>query len=248
MIFETQEMIRFKLAKTLKLRSGLIALSMLLLGCPNVTFVPPAGDVIFHDEFSAATLDPGWTFIGADASKTSLAERPGFLRVDPQTAPITCDNQEQSYVLRDLDGDFIVQTRMSFEAAFNLSAAGIAVQDDQGRTVSLSLFSISGVAGTFRGVILAALECPAPTPRHVQAKYAAIDVYLRLQRTGNSFTGSFSSDGTTFTVVGTLTVEMSNNVQVGIGIANGVACEPNCDQLQPADFDFFELSRPVTGN
>jgi len=69
-------------------------------------------------------------------------------------------------------------------------------------------------------------------------------VYLRLARRGNSYSGSFSSDGVSFTAVGTLTDDLSNNVLVGVGTLIASACASNCDAHVPAEFDFFEIRNP----
>lgn len=223
-------------------------LGVLVGGCPRggTVFVPPDGNVVFRDDFEGGNLEEGWNFVGEDESKQTLAARDGFLRILPQDTSASCDERDQSYWLRELTGDFIIETFLSYQAAVDLAFAGIAVEDDSGKTAALGLLSARGAAGSFRGVILRVDQCPNPNARRVAESFAFDEVYLRLERTGDAFSGSFSIDGESFTQLGSLTHEMFETVRVGIGIATSDFCSENCTAVDPADFDFFEVSLPET--
>jgi len=219
----------------------------LITGCPSAPVIPGNGEVIFRDDFNSQAQAAGWSFLGTDTTKKSLTANPGSLRLLPQSDGVDCDHTAQSYLLRNATGDFVLQTKMNFNPAVDLALAGIVVQDDQGRAAALGILSAKGTAGSFQGVILRVDQCPNPSPDRVAKSYAFHDVYLRLERSGDTFTGLFSQDGVTYTALGTLTKQMSDTVQVGVGIVGSSECTSNCDAVQPADFDYFEIDNPATG-
>ncbi|MBI3834969.1 MAG: hypothetical protein HY287_11625 [Planctomycetes bacterium] len=234
----------------LSIRAGTFSLLFslaLITGCTNAPVIPGNGDLIFRDDFTSTAQDAGWSFLGTDTTKKSLTAKPGSLQLLPQSDGVDCDHTAQSYLLRQATGDFVLLTKMTFNPAVDLSLAGIVVQDDQGNAAALGVLSAKGAAGSFTGVILRVDQCPNPSPDRVAKSYAFHDVFLRLERSGNTFTGLFSQDGVAYTSVGTLTKQMSDTVQVGIGIVDSTECSSNCDAVQPADFDFFEIDKPATG-
>src|SRR5205823_10880334 len=70
------------------------------------------------------------------------------------------------------------------------------------------------------------------------------NVWIRLQRAGNTFTGYFSTDGTTWTVVSTANVAMAANIYVGLAV-----CSRNSSNLATAQFrsfgDTFTVQAPA---
>jgi hypothetical protein len=202
--------------------------------------VPPPGEVVFRDDFTAQ-LELGWTFAGADQSKVILNARPGFLLVYPQdqAAPVT----QASQLFRQFSGDFIITTRMTFQTIVDLELAGLLVQAGDGRTVALGLLSATGARGTFRGVLLRADR--GTDLGRATASTAAEDVHLRLERRGSSFSGSYSTDGRAFNMLGTVSNDLPQEVLVGIGVGRSDLCSINCEQEVPAEFDFFEIADPL---
>jgi regulation of enolase protein 1 (concanavalin A-like superfamily) len=208
-------------------------------GCTNDPFIPPPGEVVFRDDFGGQ-LEPGWTFAGADHSKVILNARPGFLLVYPQdvAAPAT----QASQLLREFTGDFIVTTRIAFQTLVDLEIAGLLVQAQDGRTVALGVLSASGIRGTFRGILLRADR--GTDFGRATASTAAEDLYLRLERRGSSFIGSYSTDGRSFILLGTVSNDLPQEALLGIGVGRSDLCSLNCDEEVPAEFDFFELAEP----
>lgn len=51
--------------------------------------------------------------------------------------------------------------------------------------------------------------------------------WVQLQRNGNVFTGSISTDGVTWTVVSSVTVSMSTNAQIGFAVCSGGSSAAN---------------------
>ena len=210
----------------MRITRTLIILGSVIAGCglgcrvQPTDFVPPDANVLFHDEFSGATLGAGWTFTGEDPTRQSLTERPGFMRITAQDAAST----KPSLLLRDISGDFVLTARMEFDPAPDRLLAGLVVQGEDGRLASLGLLHASGSRGTFRGVLaLAEPGGGAPVDR-ASAAYDSTEVYLRLERRADDFDASYSQDGVTYTPVGTVTASLSDAVQVGIGVAASENC------------------------
>ena len=65
------------------------------------------------------------------------------------------------------------------------------------------------------------------------------DLYLRLVRSGNTFTGSVSADGSSWTHVGTASVDVGSSPQVGIAALNMWQDNPFY-----ADFAWFTINAP----
>ncbi len=214
------------------------AMLVLAAGCPSATFIPQDGTLVFRDPFSDV-LEDGWTYTGVDASKLTLAERAGFVRIYPQGGDV--DPSVASSLLREFEGDFIVRTRMSFSPIVDLQLAGILVRADDGRSVALGLLTASGTGGTFRGALLRADRSGGDIGR-ATASIGLEDVYLRLERRGSSFIGSYSADGHAYTLLGTVSNDLPGRVKVGVGVGTAAACSQNCDLDVPADFDFFEIA------
>lgn len=215
-----------------------------LVGCESQVvdvLIPDHPLARFRDDFNGQ-LEPGWTFDVGQAIQHSLTDRPGFLRIFPQEITIDSTVSEAGLLVRELEGDFVVVTRMQFETLLDLQLAGIVVQGpDQKRLVTFGLIQASGPRGTFRGLLLRADRGPEVASGRAIVPYDSNEVYLRLERSGNTYTASYSRDGINFEAVGSVTNDLPGNVLVGLGAIKGDSCSQDCDRLLPADFDFFEV-------
>jgi regulation of enolase protein 1 (concanavalin A-like superfamily) len=63
--------------------------------------------------------------------------------------------------------------------------------------------------------------------------------WLRLKRSGNTFTASWSTDGVTFVNFGTVTVAMQNEIRVGLALTNH-----NTSVSGSARFDDVQIIQP----
>ncbi len=213
-------------------------------GCTQrVVITPPEGESLFRDEFEIP-LEGGW-MIDAEANvDVDLASRAGFARL---VTPELSDPSEQTpmtLLVREAGGDFVLVTRVEFQTITDLQLAGLVIQGDDGRTVVLGIFSATSSRGSLRGLILRADRGMDILPGRAIAPSDIENAYLRLERSGNKYTGSYGADGQSFTVVGSLTDDLSDHVRIGIGTAADARCTQNCDQRIPADFDFFEVLSP----
>ncbi len=207
-------------------------------GCPDRTFVPPDSDVLFSDDFSEATLEAGWELEG-DPSDMSLTARSGFLRMLVPPGQQT----QFSLLLREVTGNFVISARMEFDPAADRHVAGLSIEDADGKRLSFGLLQASGERGTFRGVVPLAEESADLDVDATTLAYEGTSIYLRIERTLDSFALAYSADGETYTLAGTVVTNLSDDVLVGVGAATSENCIAACEDIVPADFDFFEISR-----
>lgn len=196
------------------------------------------------DDFEGTTLDEAWTIVREDDSAWSLTARPGFLRIRTQEGGVTEDTI-RNLVLRGVYGDFTLTARMEFDPTQDGQFGGLAVRDKDGQTLIYGITRISGVRGTFRGLLAITDGGDGGEPDTSGAIYSYNDVYLRLIRRGDNFTAQYSRDGKVYSDVGTVTATMSAGVSAGMGAANGQECGDTCDVSVNADFDSFEITVPA---
>jgi len=240
----------FRLTRTIRPAAGRSAAALtlvLLAGCGSAVtdVLVPSIQTIFRDDFNGV-LAAGWNFNGDEVITHSLTDRPGFLRIFPQPVSTTSFDQAPGLLARQVEGDFVLTTRMQFDPLLDLETAGIVVLGpDQDRLVTYGLLSASGARGTFRGLLLRADRGADVAPGRAAVQFAGDEVFLRLERVGNTYTASYSRDGLDYTRVGSVTNDLPGSVVVGLGAIKDESCGDLCDRVIPADFDFFEISIPI---
>ena len=229
-------------------RRGLWSLLLALLaGCNSEPTSAPSGAVQFRDDFDGSVVEAGWTQEGGDASRFSLEARPGFLQVTPIPPPAEGETPQWAILDREATGDFVLVTRVEFDPAADRQLAGLVAAGEDNRTVSFGLLAADLATGTFRGLSAVAEQ---PVGEDPTVAFRALDnsaLYLQMERTGDVFQVSYSTDGTNYFVVGSLTTSLSETVRVGIGNIVRDNCAARCDSGSAADFDFFEIRDPETG-
>ena len=212
--------------------------SCLFSGCgQGGNFTPDDEEILFRDDFTDR-LQEGWLLDGLNTD-VSLTERSGFLSLFPPVDIPAGEQAGNTVLLRDLSGDFVLVTMLDFQTTTDLQSSGLAVQGSDGRTVLLGVSKIDQVG--FRGVLMIADRGPEVERGRALVRSELQIIYLRLERVGNRYTGSYSTDGESFTALSPLTNDLSTAVRVGMGTLNAEACTSNCNERVPAHFDFFEI-------
>lgn len=215
-------------------------------GCPapvDPDFEPPDDTVLFRDDFDSDTFDADWEISADDSSALTLEERPGFLTVTVGPSQNGSPENRLALLVRDVEGDFVLETRMVFDPMADRHIAGLVIRGDDDRRVSFGLLSASGARGSFRGVVPVVDEPRTLDLDQTVLAYEESEVVLRIRRERDVFELSYSRDGQTFTRVGTVTTNLSDVVRVGVGAATSEDCIADCTDLVPAEFDYFEISR-----
>jgi len=175
-------------------------------------------------------LHSRWSLLREDPTHWSLTAHPGFLRIVAQPGGLFQDgNNARNLLFRPAPpGPYQITTKVTMMPTENFQGAAIYVyQDDDnylrlsrqygnGDTVDLRL-EVNGVAVT------------------VSLPESATTVYLRIAREGDSYTASYGTDGSSWTLVGGKNMHVINP-KVGIGSE----CGPSTTEI-PADFDYFQL-------
>jgi len=135
------------------------------------------------------------------------------------------------FVYRTVTGDFTITGRLIGNAG-KVSKSGLMMResmDPNAPTVSMTLGDIGG-----RIASMGTRTPPGTNTRFVDGdQYTWIPVWFRLQRKGNVFTASQSSDGATWFAVGSSTVPMAATYLVGLTTTSG----SKTGDLATASFD-----------
>lgn len=133
------------------------------------------------------------------------------------------------YVYQTLTGDGTITARvLSHQNTDAWAKSGVMFRDSLGNTspqAAMLLAFGNGAALQYR-------DATAGISTHVAGPAVGVPYWVRLNRTGNNFTGSVSPDGVAWNQVGTATISMSGQVNVGLAVT-----AHNNTQLNTAVFD-----------
>ena len=193
-----------------------------------------------NDEFDGSGVDGcRWTtVVRPDASKTRVTG--GNLEIDTTPGDIygTDNSGPANFTLQTPPaGDWTVETKVD-GSAFNEAyhQGGLIVYTDDANYVKLDYIADSATAKRieFRSEIGDVVQDPQPTVNNLTQGVW----YLRLTKSGDTYRGSYSADGQTWTDLGdTLTNAAVSSGKVGL-FAFGV----NATQSVTAKFDYFHAS------
>jgi beta-xylosidase len=199
---------------------------------------------IYKDSFSTSNLGDGWSFYNEISSKWSLSDRPGYMRIIPESYVDTGNNLTAGYwgnlLLRDAPiGDFELETELEFSPNSNAAHAGLIIYVSN--TSYISFATAYNTALDPSGRILHT-ESDSPdgyTAANVQFEANSLThIFLKLQKNDNMIKFFYSSDGESWSEF-TSGVEWSpaaGDMKVGIRVWNG-----NSGPHVSADFNYFDI-------
>lgn len=202
----------------------------------------PAYDYTWTDDFKnpsvdgLGSLESLWSWINEDASQWSLIGYPYyFLRIMTHSGGVG----DKNLLLRNLPtGDFEIRTRVTFRPTNNFQIAGLVLYQDNNNYLMLGRAYCDTPPPTCvgNGIYFHRVEGGSSigsnfaTPTTTQG-----EVYLRVVREGTTYSGFYSEDGTSWTLIGTHTPSDAILLsRVGLTAAQGT---PEI----PADFNCFRL-------
>ena len=143
------------------------------------------------DFFTSAGLHPEWSFLGyTPASKSSLSERPGWLRLSAKSR-----HKAMTVIKNDGEHNYALITRLDFAPGSTADEAGLwIVRGDE--TMSVKLASSLSSAGK-RMINFTFLSAKFETENSI-----GDTLWLKLLRINHSISGWFSGDGVQWTEVG----------------------------------------------
>ncbi|MGC4852757.1 ThuA domain-containing protein [Micromonospora sp. DT4] len=209
-----------------------------------VTPDAPAGPVDPSDEFTGTTLDKcRWdAILREDPSGYRVTD--GALRIDVPNGDIygTDNTGPKNFILQTApSGDWTLETKVDGSLLNEqYQQAGLLVQTDDDNYLKFDFIADNqaGQAVTrrieFRSEIGGTVQSPQPEATSLTSAVW----YLRLARTGDTFTASYSADGTTWTALAALT-----NSAVGATPKVGLfTLGASQTASKTAAFDYFQLS------
>lgn len=143
------------------------------------------------DFFHSASLHPEWSFLGyTAASKSSLIERPGWLRLSAKSRA-----KATTVIKNDGEHNYSLITRLDFHPGSTADEAGLWIMRGD-ETMSVKLVSSLSTAGK-RAIIFTF------SPNVYEMENSIGDtLWLKLLRINHSISGWFSSDGVQWREVG----------------------------------------------
>lgn len=194
---------------------------------------------------SAGTLPSGW--MDSDIGTVQTAGTAQYASAAGNTFVVTGQGtriggtaDSLQYVYQQVNGDFTFTARLASETG-TLSNTGLMMReslDPSAPTVTMMLGSTGGRIAAM-GIRSAAGANMTAT---IGDQYTNIPVWLRLQRAGNVFTASQSSDGVTWFTVGTTTVNMASTYYVGLAACSG---DTSTDSTETSFFDHVQFITPT---
>jgi beta-xylosidase len=192
-------------------------------------------DYYWVDEFDQndnSLLHPLWSWMREDPTHWSLSAVYDYLRVTTQPGAIYgADNSQQNILLTKVpDTDYQITTRVTINPTEEYQAAELIVYEDDDNYVQLSRYH----DGT-NNVVGFGVEIDSTPSTGAQIIESATTIYLRITRIGDTYTGYYSTNSTTWVLVDSATVELSAP-RVGLDASNG----PSTIEIN-ADFAYFKL-------
>jgi regulation of enolase protein 1 (concanavalin A-like superfamily) len=183
----------------------------------------------------AGTLPPGWVSadIGTTGAPGSATQSGGNYTVSGAGAAVGGTSDAFQFAAQEWTGDGEMIVRLAALDAVSAAAqAGVMFRETTAagaRHVFLHLTAGNGAALSSRGT-------PGGTTASVPGAGITPPRWLRLVRSGSTFTGYLSLDGTGWTQLGTVTVGMNASVQAGLAV-----CSRQAGVLATASFGSFVL-------
>lgn len=188
------------------------------------------------DEFEETALGGQWV-VGPEENQAndelwSLEDNPGFLTITTQDSDVYQErNEPKNFFLQDApEGDYEIVTKLSFGPRENYEQAGLIIWQDADNYVRFSHVFAAG------NKLEAAMEFDGLFSAQQRANKTGDDIYLKIQKFGESFTYFASSNGQEWQEIGFGVETEHENEKVGL-----FAISPASGRVLPATFDFFEI-------
>ncbi|MDA1263738.1 MAG: beta/gamma crystallin-related protein [Planctomycetota bacterium] len=192
---------------------------------------------IFEDAFDGETLAQGWEWVDPNGGGDWRSEQ-GFLRMNVESGQDLWfgANYDAPRLIRQMTGDFAIETRLPVEAALK-EHGGLLVWKNEHR-----FLRIDKTCGAHAWGGDVRFERHQWRTSELLGRGAGMrnanNLYLRLERNGDVFTGFASEDGQKWLYCGSTVMGMSEPVHVGL-----YALAPGNVPPTTTRFDFFRVYR-----
>ena len=180
-------------------------------------------------------LPAGWASqdigsVGATGSVTYDANSAAFT-VSGSGADIWGSADEFRYVLYPLSGDGAITARVATLQNTNAWAkAAVMIRE----SVAANAAQASTIVSAGKGLAFQRRITTGGASTNTAGSFASAPYWVRMERSGDTFTASASPDGTNWTVVGTETIPMAADALIGLAVTShndGVVATATFDQV-----------------
>jgi len=177
--------------------------------------------------FLEGTIDSGWTIINPDPSGYSVVPGMG-LRLPTQDSDIySTGTGWKNVFVRPVEGDWEVVAAVTYSQIpyANYQQLALLVWQDEDNYIKLDYEYNNGTlffqlgnesAANFTSVATLIYDTPASAP---------LNIFYKIKKTGNNYTGYYSLDGTNYTTVGSTTINLQNT-QIGFFATKNSSSDP----------------------
>ncbi|MCD6519147.1 MAG: DUF1349 domain-containing protein [Anaerolineae bacterium] len=216
--------------QTAKLPQKLTCLGTDMLFQPS--YVQDEQTTGFCDDFNDESLKPGWTWVDPNGdSSFSLTNSPHSLELStPRGGHDLFLNLDAPRMIQRVTGDFVIRTKVAMIADYDYQGAGLLVWQDSNNYIRAEL------GGAPRAITMAYRI--HGHYRHVHCgAYGFTSIFLRITRTGNTFSGEYSTDGVKWKPIYSVSYPAESSLYVGLHLINQWQNHP-----AKAYFDYFEIN------
>ena len=170
-------------------------------------FSPPS--TLLSDDFSDGAIDPIWTFVGPSGATAGAASTAtdGFITLATPAGDFNVYDQNNGARLMQAadDVDFTIATRFLSTPTEQYQMQGLLVEQDAANWIRFDTYSNGSTLYAYIGVTTA-----NDTATRLNVALPVTDApYLRVIRSGDDWTFEYSTDGSSWTVAGSITHAMT---------------------------------------
>lgn len=179
--------------------------------------------------------------VGNVSSTGSASESSGTFTVKGGGSNIYGTKDAFHFVYQQLSGDGEIRARVaSQEHTADYAKAGVMIRETLGQSATNALTRVDPVSDA--GTDFQYRDSTGGETTVVQGDDSIPPVWVRLVRSGDTFTGYESQDGSSWTEIGTQSISMATDVYVGLAVSSnkdGTLCT--------VEFDNVQVSNPSEG-
>lgn len=205
--------------------------------------------VIFRDDFNGSSLDPAWTITNPDPAAHSLGG--GLLTLSTSNGSLNSSNYSNLFTIANpvADSDFVLTMHyVNFSPVADFQRLNLLVYNSDTSYVSLLYGYSYGTPrleayGTENNVLI-----PGGSSKRIDDRPPLVDFYLRLVRTGTTYTTGLSYDNITYYTEELGSPMLFTASPLRLGFLANQANEPGNPVPVQAQVDWFELQSNAVDN
>ena len=186
-------------------------------------------EYLLTDDFNITTLNGAWSWVRQDSNNWSLSARSGYMRIICQSGALAgATNDAKNILLRTPSrSDWSIVTKLDFNPSSNFQQAGLLIYQDDDNFVRLIR-----VYGDSNKIQLAKEISGTMTVSEI-SNSTSTNLYLKITKSGTTYTGYYSTNGSVWTQLQSMSGISLSNIKVGLMSCGG--------STSNADFDWFSI-------